>query len=99
MECVICKKPIEPSSRVTLGEKGSATINKASKDRNESLQCTAGQVVHMECRRTYCAPNSIVKARKLAVHQDLTTTGQQVLRTAEKQFNFRNDCIVVNQQC
>ena len=37
--CVICKEPKEPSLRVTLGEKGSASINKASKERKDSIQC------------------------------------------------------------
>ena len=45
-ECVICKKPVEPALRVTLGEKESATLNKVSKDKKESLQCAAGQVEH-----------------------------------------------------
>ena len=36
--CVICKKPIELLPKVTLGEKGSATINRVSKERNETLQ-------------------------------------------------------------
>ncbi len=91
-ECAICKEPIEPSLRVTLGEKGSATINQASKDRKESLKCSVGQVVHVECRRKYCSPNSIVRALKLTAHKALATTSQQVLRSAEKQFNFRSDC-------
>ena len=50
------KEPIEPSLRVTLGEKGSASINKASKERKESIQCVPGQVIHKECHRKYCVP-------------------------------------------
>ena len=92
-ECVICKKPIGASPKVTLGEKGSASINKASKERNESLHCTAGQQVHQECRRKYCAPNQIAKALRQTVQQGVATnTGQQVLRSAERQFNFSTDC-------
>ena len=49
--CVICKKPIELLPKVTLGEKGSATINRVSKERNETLQCESGDQVHQECRR------------------------------------------------
>ena len=45
--CVICKKPIELLPKVTLGEKGSATINRV----NETLQCESGDQVHQECRR------------------------------------------------
>lgn len=62
--CVICKKPIELLPKVTLGEKGSATINRVSKERNETLQCEPGDQVHQECRRKYCAPNQIAEAAK-----------------------------------
>lgn len=92
MECAICKELIEPSLRVTLGAKGSASINNASEERKDSLQCAPGQVVHKECRRMYCAPYEITKARRQTLHQDLSSTGQHVLRSAEKQFDFRSDC-------
>ena len=89
----ICKKPIGASPKATLGEKGSASINKASKERNESLHCTAGQQVHQECHCKYCAPNQIAKALRQTVQQGVATnTGQQVLRSAERQFNFSTDC-------
>ena len=41
-ECVICGQPIGTSPKATLSEKGSACINKASKERNESAHCTPG---------------------------------------------------------
>ena len=92
-ECVICKKPIGASPKVILGEKGCSGINKASKERNESLHCTAGQQVHQECHRKYCAPNQMAKAFRQTVQQGVATnTGQQVLRSAEMQFNFSTDC-------
>jgi len=49
-KCVICSQPIGTSSKATLGEKGSASINKASKERNETIHCTPGQQVHLELR-------------------------------------------------
>ena len=39
----------------------------------------------------HCSPNSTAKALKLTNQQDVPTTGQQVLRSAKEQFNFRND--------
>lgn len=60
-ECVICKQPIGDTPEVILSEKGRAGINKASKERNDSLHCTAGQHVHQACRKIYCAPNQIAK--------------------------------------
>ena len=55
-ECVICGQPIGTSlkAKATLGEKGSANINKANKERNETVHCMPGQQVHQECRRKYC---------------------------------------------
>ena len=44
-ECVIYKQPIGASPKATLGEKGSASINKAGVLRNETLFCTPGQHV------------------------------------------------------
>ena len=61
--------------------------------RGMSLHCTAGQQVHQECRHKYCAPNQIAKALRQTVQQGVATnTGQQVLRSAERQFNFSTDC-------
>ena len=66
---------------------------KQVKKRNESLQCIAGQPVHQECRCKYGAPNQIAKALRQTVKQGVgTNTGQQVLRSAERQFNFSPDC-------
>ena len=97
-ECVICKQPIEASPKATLGEKGSASINKASELRNETLFCTPGQHVHQECRRNYCKPDQIAKARRLGDHKDVATCARkQILRSAERQFNFSTDCFYCGQ--
>ena len=89
--CVICKKPMGSLSKVTLAEKGSATINRVSKERNETLQCMPGDQVHQECRRKYCAPNQIAKDLKQNVLQP-TSSSQRVLRSAEPEFNFSTNC-------
>ena len=52
-ECVICGQPIRISSKATLGEKGSASINKVSKERNDTVYCTPGQQIHQECHHKY----------------------------------------------
>ena len=99
-EYVVCKKPIGALPKATMGEKGSASINKPSKERNYSLNYTAGQQVHQECCRKYCAPNQIANALSRTVQRDIATnTGQKILRSAETQFKFSTDCFfVVNQQ-
>ena len=88
--CVICKKPIELLPKVTLGEKGSATIIRVSKERNETLQCESGDQVHQECRRKYCASNQIAKVLKQP--SVATSSSHRVLRSAEQEFSFCTDC-------
>ena len=38
---------------VVLREKGSAGINKASQERNDTLEVHSGDIVHETCRQTY----------------------------------------------
>ena len=38
--CVICKEPLGKGEIVTLGEKGSAGVNRASLEHNDSTICT-----------------------------------------------------------
>lgn len=93
-DCAICKKPIGALPKVTLGEKGCASINNASKVRKENVYCTLGQQVHQECRRKYCAPNQIAKALRKTDHTEksMQSSSQQVLRSAEKEFDFSTHC-------
>ena len=64
-EYVICGQPIgtSPKAKATLGEKGSANINRASKERNENVHCTPGQQVHQECCCKYCKPAKTLKLK------------------------------------
>ena len=61
-DCAIGKKRIGPLSKATLGQKGCASINNASKVKKENVHCTPGKQVHQECHCKYCAPNQISKA-------------------------------------
>ena len=94
-DCIICKQPLEGTSpTATPGEKGSASINKASDSKNDTIHSMAGQQVHQECRRKYCNPQQrarIVKLGKQRYGTAVDTTRHQ-LRSAEKQSNFSTDC-------
>ena len=94
--CVICKHPIANEVPVTLGEKGSTIINKASESRFDVIHAIPGQHVHYECRRKYCNPQQIARVTKLgkqeAQHGLAANAGKVTLRSAEKQFNFSADC-------
>ena len=94
-DCIICKQPLEETSpTATLGEKGSASINKASDSRNDTIHSLAGQQVHQECRRKYCNPQQIARVAKLGNQKYGTAvdTARHQLRSSEKQFNFSTDC-------
>jgi len=39
-DCIICKEPLENGEIVTLGEKGSANVNRASVESNDSTVST-----------------------------------------------------------
>ena len=86
-DCVICKQPIVGGTGVTLGEKGSSTINRASAARIDTINAIPGQ---QECRRKYCNPQQIAKTVKLGKQE--VQPARHVLRSAEQQFNFCTDC-------
>ncbi len=86
-ECVICKQPIGDTPEVILSEKGRAGINKASKERNDSLHCTAGQHVHQACRKIYCAQNQIAKILKQTV-VGKSKRAHNSLSIAENSFHY-----------
>ena len=87
---VICKQLIVNEVSVTLGEKGSTTINKASESRFDVTHAIPGQHVHYESRQKYCNPQQIARVTNLGKqetqHGLAANTGKVTLRSAEKQF-------------
>ena len=93
--CVICKEPLGKEEIVTLGEKGSASVNRASLERNDSTICTVpGQQVHQYCRKIHCNPNKIAQAKRLSIEGPNTSICRSVLRSTEKSFDFNGDCFL-----
>ena len=101
-ECVICKQPTGTLPKATLTEKGSGSINKASKERKDTVFCLPGQKVHQECRRKYCKPDQIVKALRSKEQQVIPMNAEkQVLIIGQQKRNLilaLTVFIVVNQQ-
>ena len=65
INCAICQKSLDNvNDVVTLREKGSEGINRASRKRNDLIQTVSGQKVHQTCRREYYHPNKINRAKK-----------------------------------
>ena len=92
MNCVICNKRLNGEGDVvTLKEKGSEGINRASAERFDSITTVPGQQVHQTCRREYCRPSSIKRAKK-SVSEETTSSRRSFTRKAEQGFSFKTDC-------
>jgi len=94
-KCALCNQPLDTTPNVILGEKGCASINKASEERKDIVYCVPGQLVHQECRRQYCKPEQIAKSlrvKETPAQADTVSDGKHVLRSTQKQFNFGTDC-------
>ena len=76
---------------VTLKEKGSEGINRASVEWFDSITTVPGQQVHQTCRREYCRPSSIKRAKK-SVSEETTSSRRSFTRKAEQGFSFKTDC-------
>ena len=92
VNCVICNKSLNGEGDVvTLREKGSEGINRASAERFDSITTVPGQQVHQNCRREYCRPSSIKQAKK-SVSEETTSSRRWLTRKAEQCFSFKTDC-------
>ena len=60
---MFCQEPLSNgSATVSLREKRSQSINKASEQRRDSIKTVPGPVVHQECRRTYCNSKKVAQS-------------------------------------
>ena len=93
---VICKKQCKSDSSdvVTLRLKGSEGINLASEKRGDDIQTVPGQKVHKECRRLYCLPQNVERAKKeQGQEQGRPARRNSLLRSTEKSFTFTTDSL------
>ena len=82
--CVICKQPTGALPKATLTEKGSVNINKAGKERKDTVFCSPGQKIHQEYHHKYCKPDQTAKALRLKEQQVMPMNiEKQVFRSAE----------------
>ena len=91
--CVICQKLLVDDV-VTLREKGSEGINRASAERNDIIMAAVpGQKVHQTCCRAYCHPINIAPAKKQENTSAPTSSSRRSLdRKTEHSFSFKTDC-------
>ncbi|VDI73947.1 Hypothetical predicted protein [Mytilus galloprovincialis] len=93
-KCVICQNSISHEDTVVvLGEKGSQSVNKASKSRQDNVVTSAGQKLHQNCRKSYTNPKYIALANKDIKHE---TTNVPTLRS-KVEFDFKKHCLFCGQ--
>ena len=82
-----------------LGEKGCMSINKASEERGDTTYLLyTRRAGTQECRRKYCKPEQIVndlQKKDQAQEGTVLPAQKQVLRSAERPFNFSTHCFSV----
>ncbi|CAG2215125.1 unnamed protein product [Mytilus edulis] len=93
-KCVICQNSISHEDTVVvLGEKGSQSVNKASKSRQDNVVTSAGQKLHQNCRKSYTNPKYNALANKDINHE---TTNVPTLRS-KVEFDFKKHCLFCGQ--
>ena len=86
------KKSLDNGNNVvTLREKGSEEINRASRERNDLMQTVPAQKAHQTCRREYCHPSYINRAKKKERESSISSH-RSLDRKTEQSFNFKTDC-------
>ena len=91
--CAICKENIAPGAGVSLTEKGSNGINRASKEREDQVEVEAGDQVHKDCRREFCRPSNIEKEKRKRSHEGLGHTHRPARQSGSQQFDFKTHCL------
>ena len=94
--CIICNKYDTSDQLVKITEKGSHGVNKASRERGETLQAAAGDYVHKECRRIYTNPN-VIKSDKEKTCMDECRNRETPTLRSKNQFRFDEHCLFCGQ--
>jgi len=93
-KCCICEESLDDGQpTVTLGKKGSESLNQASKASAENKICTrVGQSVHTKCRRDFC------RKPALKSEEDVSSDSSSISRHSIKpQFNSKEQCFFCGQ--
>ncbi|CAH3024292.1 unnamed protein product [Porites evermanni] len=87
--CAICQKSLDNVNDViTLRQKGSEGINRASTERNDLIQTVPSQKVHQRCRREYCHPSYINRAKKKERESSISSRRSLDRKTEAKTNSF-----------
>lgn len=91
-KCVICDQSLSNGfPPVQLRQKGSDSINKASKARGSNITTKVGQCVHIQCRKVFTNPKQISSDQKRMKVQE--SPSFCTLRSETPQFKFKEHCL------
>ncbi|XP_060587354.1 uncharacterized protein LOC132742871 [Ruditapes philippinarum] len=86
--CVLCNKA-DGGETSTLREKGCEGLMTASKLRGDELNVVPGMVVHQECRRKYCHPNS----QRTVQCNENQISSPSTRQSCKSRFDFQTNCL------
>ncbi|CAC5362575.1 unnamed protein product [Mytilus coruscus] len=90
-KCMICNDNLNNGKQtVQLRDKGSSGINKASRERGETILVQPGQSVHQECRRVYCNPKAIDRSKKKT---NIESNADSPNLRSQTLFSFADHCL------
>ena len=91
--CAICRESLADGQlTVSLGKKGSDSINKTSNGRGDAIQTVAGQTLHKDCRRDYIHKRNLVKQ-----DPSISSVSPIKARRSSESFDYRHHCIFCTQ--
>ena len=91
--CVLCNEDISgvpQEDTVSLGKKGSATVNQNSEERGNEVRTQERQRAHKECRKRWGVKYYIQAAKS---KEQIDTASPCKLRSQNKKFEISQDCI------
>lgn len=94
-QCVICGQSVDGTGSLvsTLGEKGSASLNKASVTRGDSIKSVPGDKVHKECRRSYTRRPELPNDLRPKDREPSTIRERRTRSSSAGEFCYKTDCL------
>ncbi|KAG7178151.1 hypothetical protein Hamer_G003931 [Homarus americanus] len=86
--CPICREDLDVSDVVELRQKGADGINSASVQRGNDVVVSAGEKVHITCRKRYINPKDIENEKRKKVEPP-----KRSARVSSSPFNSQTDCL------
>ena len=96
--CIVCKESLDSRKTVLLTQKGCDGISRASERKQDNIQTSEGQKVHVECRRDYCSKKYIKQAcKKRELEKCSDVSGPSTRQSLGNSFQYKYNCLFCGQ--